>query len=490
VVIGIELVLKSRYYGIPVPLLPVMVGIPLWLLMTRRTGLALAVVLLYMGLLDGFIKLKTGGQAATLGRDIVLYAVAIGMVMRARGPFRLPALGGWVLAWALVFLVQLANPGNYSISHAAASLRQDLEFVPLFFIGYAALRSHASLHAFFALLLAIATINGAVAAYQGTLTPGQLATWGPGYNNLVSMVDARTFAGANGQLRVRPPGLGSDEGFSGLLGVTALPGGIALLIAYRRRRWLVALILLGLVGAGIGVLASQSRSYLLTAIVVLLATFGLLAVGHHAKRALVAVSITSAMAAIAVVAIGSYDSGTFSRYSSIAPSNAGSTIYTARSGTWATTQSYMAQIPFGAGLGKVGPAAAKAGGAHTSFNAESEFNFLIVEAGIPALLVFIGFQVALCSTTLKGLRHERDPHTVLLMAALAAPLFGYAVNWSFGVMTTSPPSAPYLWLAAGAISWWFGTPDRVRSPDPGIELVAPPFRARPASRLTVPAGNA
>ena len=40
------------------------------------------------------------------------------------------------------------------------------------------------------------------------------------------------------------------------------------------------------------------------------------------------------------------------------------------------------------------------------------------------------------------------------MAALAAPLFGFAVNWFVGVNTTSIPNAPYLWLAAGVFAWW------------------------------------
>src|SRR5438270_3408 len=129
VMIGVWLVFKARYYGLPLPVLPLAVGIPAWLAVTKRTGLALAVVLLYMGLLDGVVKLRTGGQAATLGRDVLLYAVAIGMAVRAPGPFRMPPLGGWVVAWTVVVLIQLANPRNSSMLHAFVSLRQDLEFV-------------------------------------------------------------------------------------------------------------------------------------------------------------------------------------------------------------------------------------------------------------------------------------------------------------------------------------------------------------------------
>lgn len=471
--IGGLIALKAPYYGLPLPFLGLSVGLCAWLTLTRRTGLALAVTLLYLGLVDGVIKLKTGGQAATLGRDVVLYAVAIGVAVRSRGPLRLPPLGGLVLAWVVVVLVQLANPANSSMGHAIVSLRQDLEFVPLFFLGYAVLRSHESLYAFFALLLLAASINGAVAAYQGSLTPKQLASWGPGYNNLIIGPGGRTFVGADGKPRIRPPGLGSDEGFSGLLGLIALPGGIALLVAYRRRRWLLALIVLGIVGAAVGVLTSQSRSYLIGAIVAVVAVLWLMAVGGQAGRAVLAVCLATSLAGIAVLAIAHFDHSTFYRYSSIAPNSAASTIYSNRAGVWADIPNYMRHVPLGVGLGAVGPAAGKLGaeitGPHGQFrDAESQFTFTILETGVPGLLVLLAFEVAMFRLIFKGLKRERDPDTVMLMAGLAAPLFGIAALWLDGVTTTSPPTAPYLWFSAGAIGWWLVTRQRAQG-----EVVTP-----------------
>jgi hypothetical protein len=463
--IGIALAAKAPRYGLPLPLVGLAIAIPAWCAITDRSRLALAVVLLYLGLVDGIVRLESAGQAATLVRDVLLYAVAIGVALRTRGPLRLPALGGWVLAWVAIVVIQLANPGNHSFLHAVASLRQHLEFVPLFFLGYALLRSYASLHTFFALLLAVAAINGAVAAYQSTLSPAQLGAWGSGYNELVSGPAPTLFAGANGQPQVRPPGLGADEGFSGILGACALPGGIALLMTYRRRRSLRLLIVVGLIGAAVGVLTSESRSSVITAIVAVVAMLGLLAIGGQAKRALLALCLVVAMAGAAVMAIGNYNSDTFYRYTSIAPDKAASTVYSSRSATWALTFDYARSIPFGAGLGTVGPAAGKAGGAVTRYDAESQFTFLIVELGVPGLLLFLGFQAALCTTVVRGLRRERDRQTVVLMAGLAAPLFGFAVNWFVGVNTTSSPNAPYLWLAAGVIAWWLA--DRPsQAPDP------------------------
>ena len=239
-------------------------------------------------------------------------------------------------------------------------------------------------------------------------------------------------------------------------------------MTYRRRRWLVSVIVLGIVGAAVGVLTSQSRSSVITAIVALMAMLGLMAVGGQAKRALLALCIVVATAGTAVVAIGSYNSATFYRYTSIAPGQAASTVYDSRSATWSLTLTYMSRIPFGAGLGTVGPAAGKAGAvASNNWDAESQFTFLIVELGVPGLLLFLAFQAALCAAVLRGLRRERDRHTVVLMAGLAAPLFGFAVNWLVGVNTTSTPNAPYLWLATGVIAWWLiDRPAPVGQPEP------------------------
>ncbi|MBV9818428.1 MAG: O-antigen ligase family protein [Solirubrobacterales bacterium] len=482
VLAGLWLAFKAPGYGVPLPLVGVVAVVPGWLAVTRRTGVALAVVLLYLGLLDGALKLQSGSTVISLGRDVVLYAAAIGALLHSRAPRRRPAMTGWIVAWGLVVVVQLANPADRSLAHSIAALRQHLEFVPLFFLGYAVLRDRRSLHALFALLLAVAAINGAVAAYQSTLSPAQLAGWGPGYQQLAEGMDARTFTAANGKTELRPPGLGSDMGFGGILGAVALPGGVVLLLTYWRRRWLMALIVLGLIGASAGVLTSESRSSVITAVVTLVAMLALTGAGGQAKRAVVGLALIIAFVGVTVVVVGSFQSTAFDRYSSIAPGRAASTTVQSRASTWGETFTYINDIPLGAGLGTVGPAASKVGGQNSAvYNAESQFTFLVVELGIPGLVLFLAFQAALCRTLLRGLRREPDRRVVLLMAGVAAPLFGFAVNWLVGVNTTSPPNAPYLWLAAGIIAWWLV--DRPRRAAAGAGAAPTAIRSTRRSRL-------
>jgi O-antigen ligase len=464
---GVALATRSPLSGVALPLVAVALAVPLWLATSARTGRALAVIVLYLGLVDGLVKMQTTSQLPTLLRDVLLYAVLAGMAYRARGPLRIPALGGWVLAWTVLILAQLASPDNGTPLHSVVSVRQHLEFVPLFFVAFGVLRTQGSLHAFLALLLTIAAINGVVGAYQSTLTPAQLAGWGPGYAQLLTGKAPRLAEGPDGKPRIRPPGLGSDMGFAGILGATALPGGIALLLAFRRRPVARAWILVGLAGAVLGVVTSQSRSAVITAIIAVLAMLALMAVGRQARRSMIALALLVAVAGGAVMAVDSYDSGTFYRYRTITPNRASSTLVESRSGTWASIPTYMHDMPFGAGIGTVGPAAGIWDDRHEELNAESQFTFLVVEAGVPGLVLFLAFQAALCAAIVSGLRRERDPRVVVLLAGIAAPLFGYAVNWLVGVNTVSTPNAPYLWLAAGIVSFWLVARQRAaRSPAP------------------------
>lgn len=457
ILLGLALAVKSPFSGLELPLLGLFMTIPLWLATTSRTMRALALLLLYLGLVDGILKLQTNSELPTIGRDILLYALVAGVAFRARTGLTLPALGGWVVAWTIVILAQLANPDNGTVTHSIASLRQHLEFVPLFFVSFSVLRTHRSLQAFFALLLAVAAINGAVGAYQSALTTEELADWGPGYATLLSGDAPRAAEGPDGKRRVRPPGLGSDMGFAGILGATAIPGGIALLLTLRRRPLITTGVVAGLIGAVVAVLTSQSRSAVITAVVMLLAMLALLAMGGQAKRSFIGICLAVAVCGIAVLAVESYDADTFFRYRSITPNRAVSTLQESRSGTWAAIPQYLREIPFGAGIGSAGPAAGLWDTRPIEWNAESQFTFLIVEGGILALVVFLAFQAALCRAILSGLRREHDPRTVALLAGMAAPLFGYAANWLIGINTTSTPNSAYLWLAAGVVSYWLVT---------------------------------
>ncbi len=438
-------------------------ALPVWLFVNQRVEQSLAVLVVYLGLLDGYIKLKVDVEATALGRDILLYSIALGMLARTilrRRSVRAPPLTGWVVAWTAVVLVQLLNPANGSWLHSFSSLRQDLEFIPLFFIGYAVVTSTRRLRGFLMLLLAVAAINGAVGLVQSRLSPEQLSGWGPGYYALIKGENGaapRTSVGAHGESRVRPPGLGSDMGFAGILGAVALPGGLALMLGRRRTHatWVLAPMM---VLAAVGVITSQSRGIMITALLAGLTFLGLMAVSRQASRAIMSLVAATIVVFISLSIVTDNDKDALYRYRSIAPGQIVQTTIDARASTAHDIPAYLVKFPFGAGIGSAGPAAGTIGGSTKNKpSGESQFLFLIAEVGIPGLVVFLAFYTHLLSVVVGRLRQVREREHQLLLAGLAAPLFAFVPNWIVGINTTSTPNAPYLWFGAGVLSYWLLT---------------------------------
>jgi hypothetical protein len=355
-------------------------GVAIWMFTTARYELTLAVVMLYIGLLDGYLKLKTGSSVATLGRDLLLYAIVVGALVRwaIRGEtVERPPLTGWVIAWVVVVLIQLANPGNGTLAHSFAGLRPHLEWVPLFFLGYVTMRSKRRLQAFLVLLVVIAAINGIVSLVQFSMSPEQLSAWGPGYAERISGegdVSGRSFVDEEGEVRTRPFALGGDMGWGGMVGMIAVPAVLALLAvgSFRTR------LLVGMMSAGVvlAVVTSQARVAVLASVLAALAFAAVSVTSRGAIRAVMALclAVILSYASVSILTSNS-DSGAFDRYTSIAPGRAVETTYDYRRATLAVIPDYLRDIPLGAGLGSKGPGASVAGRgeAAAGLNDESQY---------------------------------------------------------------------------------------------------------------------
>jgi hypothetical protein len=419
-----------------------------WMLFEPRTELSLAVLMVYMAAIDGYLKLKTGGSAALLARDLMLYAIAAGALLRAlvRGrELRPPPLTGWVVAWVVVVGIQVFNPGGASWSHSALALRPHLEFVPLFFLGYQVMRSPRRLRGFLLLLLAVAAVNGIVGLVQFKQTPEQLARWGPGYETRIAgtgPVSGRGFVDTHGKAHNRPFALGSDMGFGGSVGTLALPAALALFALSRRRALRVLALVLSL-GAILGVATSEARVAVLGSVAAV-AAFVLLAVSsRNVTRAVVALTVGAALAyGVISTLASSADSGAFDRYASIAPGRAVDTAYDYRKDTLARVPQYALEIPLGAGLGSSGPGASATGGttAGASLDAESEPTYLVIETGVLGLVVMLGLTLQLLALSLRGIRRLPDGELRLLLAGVAAPLFALVAAGAAGITTAASPT--------------------------------------------------
>jgi hypothetical protein len=432
-----------------------------WMFLSERYEWTLAVLVLYLGLLDGFVKLSSGSQFATLGRDVLLYAIVAGAIARLllrRQHVVLPPLSGWVLAFVLVVLVSVLHPGSYPMSHAIPSVRPHLEFVPLFFLGYFVMRTKARLRGFLVLLLICGAANGVVNAIQFNMDAEQLAAWGPGYNRLVNGEGAlagRTFYTGSGD-RVRPFGLGGDAGGGGNIAVLAVPGAIALIGLARRRRAIAAIALMLAVGVVTAVVTSQGRGVVIAGVVMTLAYVVLAVSGRRVVPTITAIAVVGVVVLLVIDSVGtSGGSDAFSRYESIAPSKVFSTTGEDRGSALSIVPDYIRDFPLGYGLGTGGPATGFGGAASRArLSAESEFAFLVLEVGVLGLLIVVGFTLRLLMLALTRVRRIPDGETRTLVAAILAPVFGIAALYVTGPATAGAPLAPYLWFAAGMTSYW------------------------------------
>ncbi len=453
------------------------------LMVSTRYELTLALLALYLGLLDGPVKLLSASQAASAIRDILILAILLGMGARTAvsgGRVKLPPLSAWVVAFVAVVLIEAANPATHGILKVIGGFRQQLEWVPFFFFGYLVMRSKERFRKLFLLFGAIALANGVVGAYQSQLTPAQLGSWGPGYNERITGTDGlggRTYS-VEGVGRARPPALGSDSGFGGGVGVLALPGLLALLAVGRvRRRWPIAILCLS---ALLGIATSASRTSVVIALVALV-SFALLSLsaGRRAIRALAALlGVVLLAIPLGMVLVATEGSGVFSRYEGLVTSQSQTHGAGSDSKQYDLAQipRYLANAPFGVGLGTYGSASGFGGRERVTIEGkgvtgESAYNLVSLELGLPGLLLWSGLSLSVIVLAVGGLRRVADLELRIYLAAAFAVFIAFTVEGFSGPTLAVTPAGAYLWFAAGIAAYWFGGLRR-RHPTPTIPAAA------------------
>jgi hypothetical protein len=431
------------------------------LLVSTRYEVTLAFLALYFGLLDGPIKLESASQGASAIRDVLIAAISVGAVVRIavkREHVRLPPLSGWVIAFVVLVLIEAFNPETKGITKALGGFRQQLEWIPFFFFGYIVMRSKERFRKFFLILGVIALVNGVVSTIQTQLTPAQLASWGPGYRERVygeGGISGRVYYPGK-SARVRPPALGSDIGFGGYVGVLALPGALALLAVggTRRKR---ALALLLCVGALLAIATSLQREAVLGGVAVVVA-FGFLSLstGRATARPVGALlALVAIVLALGLVIGSSFNTEIFSRYTSIAPSNAASTTYNYRIGTLSQIPIDIKRFPFGAGLATVGAGAGFGGAGTNRLSGESQYNYVTAELGLVGLLLWVAFSIYIIVLAVRSIRRIADVEIRLSLSAVFAAFIAFTLMGFGGSTMSALPFGPYFWLAVGIASYWF-----------------------------------
>jgi hypothetical protein len=449
---------------------------------SRRYTVTLAMLALYLGVLDGPIKQEAASKAASGVRDVLIIAVALGMIMRVvsrKERMSLPPLSGWVLTFVAVVLIEALNPNTHGLLKALGGYRQQLEWIPFFFFGYLLFRNKERFRQLFLLLGVIALANGVVGTVQARMSPQQLAKWGPGYSGLVNGgkggLSGRTYS-SEGVAHVRPPALGSDSGFGGGVGDLALPGLLALLAVGRGRRWPVLLCCLGAV---LGIATAASRTSIVIAVVTLLC-FALLSVLARLRisRPLAGLVTIVLIALIAgSLLINAEGKGIFARQESLTNvQKAQETGGEAKEKSLTAIPGYIAHAPFGFGLGTAGSVSGFGGAQKLTVEGErvtggSAYSLLMKELGLLGLLLWIGFTVNVLVLGLRGLRRIRDPELRTYMVAMLTAFIALTIE-GFSGPTLAVTVGAFLWFAAGVVAYWFAGAGRKLAIGRSAEAIA------------------
>lgn len=451
---------------------------------SSRLDVTVMMLAVYLGVLNGPVKLLLGGRELTASfQDVIILAVAAGALVRImmrREKVRLPALSGWVIAWVVLVLVNAFNPRTESILHIFGGFRQQLQYVPFFFFGYVLMRSKRRFRQMFVIFGVIAFANGIVAAYQTELSPGQLSSWGPGYAALIhpTGVGSGRLYHAEGEARVRPPGLGSDAGYSGAVGHIALPMCLALLVISRKRKWIAILLCLGAI---VGVFVGLGRLPLIGAALGVATFIGYAALsGRSLTRSLAALfAIVILVVPVGVIVVSALRPGTFKRYEEL---STGSETTLHKENSWDKIPKYIAASPFGFGLGNSGAVGGLGGRANNLLNghgltSETQYNVLVKELGLPGLILWPAMILYVSVITAIGLRKIRDSDLAICLAGTLAALGPLVIEGSSGFLSASTADGPYIWFAVGVAAYWFARPKH--------EFSAPEIQRRDSAPLAL-----
>jgi len=209
------------------------------------------------------------------------------------------------------------------------------------------------------------------------------------------------------------------------------------------------------IGLALAVATSGSRTGLIIALVSVAAFALLAAASRNALRMVVGLMVGAAFVYGVFQQLGP-NTSTAKRAQTIAPGKLVTTYENERGSGAAKIGEYVLRYPLGLGVGSVGPARAVFGlhDQQERLNAETLWNFLILEVGLAGLAVFLALMLSLLWLSITRIRRIADPMLRLNLAAIAAPMFGlFAASFS-GAATLGVPAGPYLWFSAGVLSYW------------------------------------
>lgn len=358
----------------------------------------------------------------------------------------------WILAKLLFLVPNSSNPMGILIA-----IRPYLEWIPLFYLGYRYLNDQKTIIKMSFILLITTSINAVVAVVQYFLGPYWLASLSQGYSIFV-FDNGRSVAGSAGQALLRPPGLGNDMGFSGVLALISVPFLLYLYLNYSHKHQPGAKLVLFVFSVLIilGVISSTSRSMLLIFIaeIFLLAIYLIfLNIKGRWNIALIIGIISLTFYFVAATSPILLD-----RYQSISSPSTLWTTFSQKEGFRLNRVTNLPNLVLNYPLGTNVIGTGAASGFISNINgapqnsetpfAENQFEYTLLDLGLPGLILWLSVHIACLAMIIKVYRKSADHQVKNLSLGLIMFLaLLYPICWIFGGLQGMIGAS--FWLVAG-----------------------------------------
>jgi hypothetical protein len=418
-----------------------------WLIVAfRYTQQAVWALVLWIPVQGWFqLNVFNDSTATVLLYEFQIVGIYLVFLVRAlRSPAR---YGPPSVIWlALPFVVWVALLVPYSITQNGViltilGLRTYLLPLPLVWIGYRSFTGRKAFENVAVILMLETVLSAAVAA-------AQLASQSSVSGTVFDVPLGYSLAGV-----IRPPGTFSWSGHYGMFLLFAVPFAIGLLgmnVVFWKRLCCLA----GLMGATVGLMVNTQRA----AIVILAVVLPLITVMARRRQAFLKMSVAAAVILVAG-GIGTRVAGTVfeERINSIALDLRNTLVVI----PVARFQGALETPMLGGGLGIASPGSGRlipSSGMGTAPRpldsikpSESFTAALVYQAGLPGLVLFLGFMVALLVHSVRAMRKCKNTDVHLFAACIVG--FEIAIflqSWAYDPLHF-PPSRVFYWFWAGAL---------------------------------------
>ncbi len=450
--------------------------------------------------MEGLLKLLSNyNRVVHIGLDIIVLSLAAWLIVEAviRREAYLPHLP-WArltAAYAIWVVLQLLNPMSPGFIPSLAAFKVHLTMIPLYFIAASLFHDPRDIIRFLGGIVAITLVPYVLALVQYALGPASLLDLSPRFWQNISYYH-----------EWRPFGTSAVPGGAAVFAYLVTPLAMVLLVQQYSKPAVRMLALLSIALAAGAFIVSGVRQVFLGCVLALV-TMAFLMAARGRGRGAVALGSSLLIGAFAFVSVQAWLRPMATE--AVANDRRSPEIWRQRDVTsrlFTLTQAgsyqearanpipgilYRAQrYPFGAGLGRTG---STAGAFESEYRKDARsaqlqnevgwsdnfFADMIVETGLPGMLMLTAILIGMGVFALNLARRARDPTIAACAAALAGFYFSLlAMSWGSQPLLGNPITA-YFWFLSGLLAAMARMEDEAELQDP---------EAAEAEFLPVPAG--